>query len=869
MDRPEGRGAIPPTGLSVVFEPDDPSLDIVFVHGFTGHPERTWTKKVDAIKPRNNDRIAGEFVEPPPKIRRLNPFSTSHFDKGDGVPATYWPRDLLPQTIPSARVLTYGYDTHIRHWVGPPVNRNTVYDISWDFLIALESERRTEPSRPVVFVAHSLGGIIVKEMLRRSRGCHMAQTHLHDIFKSTMGIIFFGTPHAGADPRRFLHRIVERAIKAAGFSVNEQIVNTLLPSSERLRELRHEFGPMAQEQNWIIHSFQEQVGVGLLSNQKVVDDTSSYLNVQDIETTEHIRRNHMEMCRFMGLDDVEYKKVAAALHRITMTVSRKPTAMRQLALSEEQKRELLDSLRFDQIDARQMTIKKAHIQTCKWLLETSEYLDWLNPSKLSEHHGFLWIKGKPGTGKSTLMKFALANARKNMKDSVVISFFFNARGDDLEKSTAGLYRSLLLQLLERLPVFQDVFNSLGLRAWNGGRHQWSIESLKVLFEEVVQGLGEMSVTCFIDALDECDEGQIRDMISFFGHVGELTTKANPPIRFLVCLSSRHYPHITIAKGLGLVLEGHEEHSKDIAKYLNSELKIGRSKLAEQIRTDLQEKASGIFMWVVLVTQILNKEHDGGRIHALRRRLRDIPGDLHELFRDILKRDHHNRGELLLCIQWVLFTRELLRPEQLYFAILSGVEPDVLSEWNPDEITAPDMKRFILNSSKGLAEVTKSKIPTVQFIHESVKDFLLKENGLREIWSDLGGNFKGISHERLKQCCLSYMRIDITTSLKITGSLPLANTKEAGKLRQSANEKFPFLEYATQNVLYHADAAEEGGISQISFLRSFQLPGWIKLDNLFEQKEVRRHTARASFPYILSERDMAALLKTYPSELPCG
>jgi hypothetical protein len=166
--------------------------------------------------------------------------------------------------------LTYGYDTHIRHRLGPPVNRNTVYDISWNLLVALESERRAEPTRPVLFVVHSLGGIIVKEMLRRSRGCHVGQTHLRDVFQSTIGIVFFGTPHAGADPRGFLQHIAERAIKAAGVTVNEQIVNALLPSSERLRELRDEFGPMAQEQSWIIHSFQEQVGVGLLSNQKVI-----------------------------------------------------------------------------------------------------------------------------------------------------------------------------------------------------------------------------------------------------------------------------------------------------------------------------------------------------------------------------------------------------------------------------------------------------------------------------------------------------------------------------------------------------------------------------------------------------------------------
>jgi hypothetical protein len=98
----------------------------------------------------------------------------------------------------------------------------------------------------------------------------------------------------------------------------------------------------------------------------------------------------MEMCRFGGLDDVEYKKVAAALCRMTTAVSGQPKTVGQSPLSEEEKGVLLASLKFDQIDARQMTIKKAHAQTCKWLLETPKYRDWLDPSQLGEHHGFLW-----------------------------------------------------------------------------------------------------------------------------------------------------------------------------------------------------------------------------------------------------------------------------------------------------------------------------------------------------------------------------------------------------------------------------------------------------------------------------------------------
>jgi hypothetical protein len=288
-------------------------------------------------------------------------------------------------------------------------------------------------------------------------------------------------------------------------------------------------------------------------------------------------------------------------------------------LDNDQWRVLLDSLRFDQIDARQMTIKDAHIKTCKWLLKKPEYVSWLDTAKSSEHHGLLWIKGKPGAGKSTLMKFALANARRLMKDRTIISFFFNARGEDLEKSTIGTYRSLLLQLLEQLPSLQRVFSSFGLSPSSiEPDRQWGIESLKSLLEQAILNLGQSSVVCFIDALDECKEEQVRDMVQFFERIGELSMSAG--IRFQICFSSRHYPHITIRKGLSLVLEGQEGHSQDINNYLESELEIGKSKIAQQIRNEVQEKASGVFMWVVLVVGILNKEHDRGRVHALRRRL---------------------------------------------------------------------------------------------------------------------------------------------------------------------------------------------------------------------------------------------------------
>jgi hypothetical protein len=162
----------------------------------------------------------------------------------------------------------YGYDTHLRHRLfGRPVNKLTVYDFAKDFLVSIQADRREAPARPLLFVCHSLGGIIVKEMLRQA--CHSQDADLCMVFKSTRGIMFFGTPHNGADPRELLHHMFERLIRMSGLTANEQVVNALLPTSERLRELRDDFNPIAQQQQWMIYSFQEAYGVRAIGGKRV------------------------------------------------------------------------------------------------------------------------------------------------------------------------------------------------------------------------------------------------------------------------------------------------------------------------------------------------------------------------------------------------------------------------------------------------------------------------------------------------------------------------------------------------------------------------------------------------------------------------
>ncbi|KIW11944.1 hypothetical protein PV08_09217 [Exophiala spinifera] len=539
----------------------------------------------------------------------------------------------------------------------------------------------------------------------------------------------------------------------------------------------------------------------------------------------------------------------------------------------DRRKTMLASLGFEQMDSRRSTIKTAYSSTCKWLLKHRAYLDWIDPEQIYQHRGCLWINGKPGAGKSTLVKFALACAeRARRENEILLSFFFNARGDELEKSTVGMYRALLFQLLTKmtdteLQGLDDVGNLTDQR----GSPLWTVETLCRLLSAAVTRLGHRRLKCFIDALDECDEEQVQEMIFYFEELGQ--TALEHGTQLSICFASRHYPTIDIRGGRQLTLEDEDGHAEDLEKYVQSHLRAGKGKVIEEVRTQIREKANGVFLWAVLVIPILNEEFRRGRIFAVKKKIQEVPTRLGELFKDILTKDCVNMNDLLLCLQWILFAKRPLRREEFYFAMMADLAPDseYMTTWNPEDITADDMNRFVLNSSKGLAELTRSKTPTVQFIHESVRDFLIKDNGLSELWPDLSGSssFEGESHQRLKGCCLNYMRIDVTTYIgDICDSLPKAFTEQAALLRQSAAEHFPFLEYAVRNVLHHANKAQATGVDQSDFVHTFQLAKWVWIDNLFERHEVRRHTPNMSFLYLLAENNLASLIRIHPSNPSC-
>ncbi|KAL6811185.1 hypothetical protein GGI42DRAFT_211644 [Trichoderma sp. SZMC 28013] len=536
--------------------------------------------------------------------------------------------------------------------------------------------------------------------------------------------------------------------------------------------------------------------------------------------------------------------------------------------NESMKKSLIEQLYFDKIDERLMNLTAAQGKTCCWFLDKPEYISWNDSSQQPNHGGFLWIKGHPGTGKSTLMKFLFERVKVDATNDplqIILSFFFLARGTVEEKSTTGLYRSLLHQLFEKAPETQNGLQWMTKDgAKNIARNGWNEKALKQTLTHAVRKLGNQSLTMFVDAIDECNKHQVSDMVCFFEELCESAQESQ--VRLLVCFSSRHYPTITITKGIEVNLEDEPGHKQDIEYYIKSKLRLGKSSQALLLQSEILSRSSNIFLWVVLVLDILNREYPNSSISIkkIRDRLKGIPPELDDLFEMILMRDGENLDRLHVCLKWILFANRPLRPQELYFAIQFINDEECSGYWDRNDVELEEMKTFVRNSSKGLAEVTRNKDSEVgvQFIHESVRDFLLSKYETQ--WSEASDNFMGNSHKLLRDCCLTQLKSLVLQDIGIADPLPPAS--ETAELRQTVNSNYPFLEYSMLNVLHHADGAQQWGIDQEHFLANFPLNKWILLHNAFEQHQIRRYKNSVSLLYILAERNLVKLIGIHPKRL---
>ena len=207
--------------------------------------------------------------------------------------------------------------------------------------------------------------------------------------------------------------------------------------------------------------------------------------------------------------------------------------------------DVCDDLVFPEMDSRCGEVTKAHKDTFEWIF-TSKHTDhkWENfHSWLQSGDGIYWISGKPGAGKSTLMRFLLEDPRTKtglqtwaQGSLTILSFFFwKPSPAPLQRTVQGLCRALIYQLLQRHQSYKaDANDLLGMPSGKSPVRILSNDKLVLCLGRILTSITENRnerVCIFIDGLDEVDAGDQDSLVGLLQTMSRIC-------QLKLCISSR-------------------------------------------------------------------------------------------------------------------------------------------------------------------------------------------------------------------------------------------------------------------------------------------------------------------------------------------
>lgn len=322
-------------------------------------------------------------------------------------------------------------------------------------------------------------------------------------------------------------------------------------------------------------------------------------------------------------------------------------------------KKFLRQLKYDRMALRRESVEEAHKETFRWIFDKrgeqkgdwDNFQEWLD----TPQQQLYWITGKPGSGKTTLMKLicdAITGTNpfgphfdlgpQDESPTVATFFFWAAGGSEMQKSREGLFRTLTHQLLSQ---HSELIASVSADRWQefclfgDDPTSFTEPELRTLLQKCLNALSDKKVLLFIDGLDEFS-GNHDDLVQFFA--GLMTTYA-----FKICVSSRPWQVFEEAFKHRPSLRIHTLTHCDISSFLLSSLRESQHfiTLEEEARDEaidlpgrILEKAQGVFMWIKIVAgclrEALRAEEPIGKLYELIDNLPDT--SLDDLFHQILQ-----------------------------------------------------------------------------------------------------------------------------------------------------------------------------------------------------------------------------------------
>ncbi|KAI1305413.1 hypothetical protein F5Y03DRAFT_151443 [Xylaria venustula] len=655
-----------PLGLNVVYTPDHGrKADIVFVHGLGGSSRWTWSKNKE--------------------------------------PHLFWPLTFLPlePDLCLSRILTFGYDASFQK----PTSINvSVLDFAKDLLFDLKYAKDSNMDDldmgkvPLIFVVHSMGGLIVKEAYMQ--GQH--DPEYEAIIKAVCAITFIATPHRGTNLAQVLNRILDTTVLIN----SKQYVADLIKNSPTLQKLNEQFRHIAPRLDIVSFYETQPTPIGIKSARLMVLEKETSILGYPGEVSRALNADHHGVCKPFGPQDQNYIVIRNILKSLVSKIisidsAKKPALSDRRALLHLKSLLALPDLpSVDYIFFRDRWTQG----TCGWITHEEDFVRWRESTDQQPH--ILWISGDAATGKSVLSSFIINHL---VEEECQCHYFYVRYGDRSKRTISLLLRSLAFQLAQTLPELMERIRNLGDEAFDFEKADYRVIWNRVFTSLILKSNHNSPVYWVIDGLDENEDPPALVRLL-------LDIPSSMPLRVL--LTSRRSSDIVLAferprQDIQLSTIKIEGHLEDIRQHIATELRVsGNDDFRSDVQRRILEGSQNNFLWARLAVTRVNQCYVSTDVDSA---LNDFPIGMEALYERMASSveelpNPKSKALAIRIIQCATCTLRALSIEELSQA-LGDVADNVL-----------DLPRAIMDLCGGF--VVTDNDGNVVTIHQTARDYLL-------------------------------------------------------------------------------------------------------------------------------------------------
>ncbi|CAJ2505786.1 Uu.00g131800.m01.CDS01 [Anthostomella pinea] len=513
-----------------------------------------------------------------------------------------WPRDLLPQEIPNARIVTWG-------WAPPGMADFGAGDAPAEFgqrmgerLLKDVTSVCGKTDRDLVFVAHGVGGWLLQDALGTIATSQVFGKHseLGRLYPRTVGIVFLGTPHKSVGRQSFGEAVA--TVAQVETSASKEYFEGLASCSDAFEQSRDEFMLVSRDIQVVCVR-----GLLPMPNGETIPKASLAYEGLNV-TVDDIMENHLKMARFATRQDPGYYQLVGHINTEAKII---------------RNQEILKALDFD-MGIEEGPSDEAYRQTSSWLLSAKG-----SNESVSRFHAWLqapgsifWFSGTPASGKSTVMKYALHDpqTRELLQEwagehEVIVAAIFLNEGGSHVQTTVNLSQAFY-------QLFARKADSLRICLFIDG-----LDEYRLADQEGYAMEGSSSASCTTIGEDgQVSLGSSKWINDSHLEIARLITDLAEQEHFKLCVSSRELAPFKAAFRDYPGLRVHLQTQEFIVQYCRDRLDNvapGISDSQVPLCQEVARKSRGDILWARLAMDILME----GSLKRLKSTLETLPTQL--------------------------------------------------------------------------------------------------------------------------------------------------------------------------------------------------------------------------------------------------